>query len=611
MKGKNILNKVIKKKDIDSQVRTNPSWMKITKTFLTGIIFLFLGIFLLSFFLFLYGQIKLLNASSDLVTRTNALKLKLSELVISLKDVETLQQEYLLTHDTVFLAPYQEAYSHFWKSLDEIDSLVKDDPTQQINVLAIKVFSKEGIMSLDRYVHTDQFPQTDGPGMTLYFQEGKIKMDRIRAQINLMSQVEDSLLKKRVEEGRTNTFLTPRYALIFFIVTLLILIVAFLKINKNVHTQRKLKVEILASKLFLESMLDASDEIVFAFDKNLRFTALNKSAEKNYNITREVMGKQLYEVLPEFREADKDLFREVLTGKPVLNYVIRSKIADHFIEVNVVPLRSIAGEVSGALLTGRDITALMVVTQTLKQKNEELERSNQELSSFSYVASHDLQEPLRKIQSFSNRIVEKEGSQFSEITKDYFKRIVSAAKRMQDLIEALLHFSRTNTSELIFEAANLNGIVEDVKTNLRENIEEKNAVIESLNLPVLKVVPLQFSQLILNLVSNSLKYSKADTPPHIKISADIVDQSVIQTDITPLYKTYWKISIEDNGIGFEQQYEHKIFELFQRLHGKLEYGGTGIGLAICKKIVQNHNGIITATGKPGIGSVFNIYLPVK
>jgi CHASE3 domain sensor protein len=172
--------------------------MKITKTFLTGILFLFLGIFLLSFFLFLYSQIKSLNESSELVTRTNTVKLKLTELVIALKDVETLQREYLLAQDTLLLAPYRGAYNHFWKSLEEIDSLVKDDPTQQINILAVKVFSKEGLMALDHYANADKSPKAD---MTSYFLESNSKMDRIRMQINLMSRYEDSLLRKRVEEG--------------------------------------------------------------------------------------------------------------------------------------------------------------------------------------------------------------------------------------------------------------------------------------------------------------------------------------------------------------------------------------------------------------------------
>jgi PAS domain S-box-containing protein len=401
------------------------------------------------------------------------------------------------------------------------------------------------------------------------------------------------------------------YALVVFSFTLLILIISFLKINKNLHDQGRLKDEILASKIFLQSLLDATSELIVACDKELRLAAINKSAEDNYHIRREsAIGKHLYDIFPQLKGTeDGYLIEGVLKGKRVVNHISKSSITGRFFETNMVPLSFASGELNGILMIGRDMTELMETTAALQQKNEELERSNQELTSFSYVASHDLQEPLRKIQSFSNRILEKESGHFSETAKDYFKRVISAASRMQDLIDALLHFSRTNTSELIFESVDLNFIIEEVKTNLKETIEEKHALIESSSMPVLRVIPLQFYQLMLNLISNALKYSKADVPPHIKISADITDR-INMPEGNYLYKNYWKISVADNGIGFEQQYEQKIFELFQRLHGKLEYGGTGIGLAICKKIVQNHNGVIRATGNPGTGSIFNVYLPV-
>jgi len=248
--------------------------------------------------------------------------------------------------------------------------------------------------------------------------------------------------------------------------------------------------------------------------------------------------------------------------------------------------------------------------QQLESKNHELEQSNTELASFSYVASHDLQEPLRKIQTFSNRILEKEKEKFSEKTLDYFQRITAAALRMQTLIEALLNYSRTDTADVVFKQTDLNALVDDVKQNLRDVIEEKSAVIEYANLPTLKVVPHQFNQLFTNLVSNAIKYSKPNTKPVIKITAEVVPVDEMQLEDAYAHDSYWKISIADNGIGFEPQYEHRIFELFQRLHSKAEYQGTGIGLAICKKIMQNHRGFIKATGVPDVGATFHLYLPV-
>ncbi len=249
--------------------------------------------------------------------------------------------------------------------------------------------------------------------------------------------------------------------------------------------------------------------------------------------------------------------------------------------------------------------------QKLAEKNLELERSNTELESFNYIASHDLQEPLRKIQAFSQRIMEKDQRNFSEITKDYFNRIINAASRMQSLIDALISYSRTNTSGTVFELTDLNKLLAEVKNDLQDVIEEKNVVIENTNLPTVKVIPHQFLQLFINIVSNAIKYSKPGITPHITIKAETIPGKDINEPEAHKSSFYWKISVEDNGIGFEQQYRHRIFELFQRLHGKGDYIGTGIGLAICNKIIRNHEGFIAALGKPNEGAIFNIYLPVK
>ena len=268
-----------------------------------------------------------------------------------------------------------------------------------------------------------------------------------------------------------------------------------------------------------------------------------------------------------------------------------------------------SGEGDNRMLIGtiQDISEDVAASKQLNTKNLELENANAELASFSYVASHDLQEPLRKIQGFSKRIIDKEEENLSDTAKDYFNRINAAAKRMQNLIESLLSFSRTNLSEVIFEKTDLNQTLLGVQSALHELITQKNAVIESQTLPALNAVPVQMHQLFLNLIGNSLKYSKPDVAPHIKISAEKVTINEITGQVEQNGE-FWKIAISDNGIGFEQQYENKIFEVFQRLHGKTEYEGTGIGLAICKKIVQTHNGTISATGQPGIGSTFTFFL---
>jgi light-regulated signal transduction histidine kinase (bacteriophytochrome) len=255
--------------------------------------------------------------------------------------------------------------------------------------------------------------------------------------------------------------------------------------------------------------------------------------------------------------------------------------------------------------------ALKALNEKLAERNLEQDRNNAELESFTYIASHDLQEPLRKIQSFSKLIMAKDSANLSGPAKDYFSRIMMAAERMQRLIDDLLSYSGTNVSEVSFIDTDLNAVLIEVQQNLQEAIEEKGAVITAGKLPVLPVIQFQVNQLFTNIIANALKFSRANVPLTIYISASVVEAEEINSIEEVKPGKYCKISFADNGIGFEQQYEKRIFELFQRLHGKNEYIGTGIGLAICKKIVHNHHGYITAIGKPGEGSVFNIYLPVK
>jgi PAS domain S-box-containing protein len=247
----------------------------------------------------------------------------------------------------------------------------------------------------------------------------------------------------------------------------------------------------------------------------------------------------------------------------------------------------------------------------LELKNMELQQSNIELNSFTYMASHDLQEPLRKIQTFSNRLLEKEQESIDSGTRDYLERINAASKRMQNLITSLLNYSLTSTSQVTFTVTDLNQVLREVTNNLRELIEDNGIILKVETLPSLPVIPHQFHQLFYNLISNAIKYRKPAVQTRIRVSAARVSEKELTNDPAFTGGDYWKISVADNGIGFEQQYAERIFELFQRLHPRTEYEGTGIGLAICKKIVQNHHGIIRATGEKAIGSTMDIYIPAN
>lgn len=254
---------------------------------------------------------------------------------------------------------------------------------------------------------------------------------------------------------------------------------------------------------------------------------------------------------------------------------------------------------------------LKKLNNELKQKNHRLELYNKELDSFTYVASHDLKEPIRKILTYSNQMEMGGYENLSELNRKQLNKIKLSAQRMQNLLNDLLMYSHVNMSEKSFEEVDLNKIVDDVIDNLQEEITETNTQIKTEKLPVIKGMPFQIKQLFENLIINSIKYKQDHLPPAITIGGCLVKDADIDEVLYRESDQYYKLFIKDNGLGFEQIYAEKVFKLFQRLHSKSNKPGTGIGLTICKKIVDNHNGFIKATSEVNKGTTFEIFLPVN
>ena len=240
--------------------------------------------------------------------------------------------------------------------------------------------------------------------------------------------------------------------------------------------------------------------------------------------------------------------------------------------------------------------------ESLQATNKELHRSNQNLEEFAHAASHDLKEPIRKIHYFTNQLKAQLSNHLNENEARSFDRIENATRRMGNLIDDLLLYSHVSVRPQETEAVDLNIKLQRVMEDLELDIEEKKAVIHVGKLPVIYGYRRQLQQLFQNILSNALKYSKADVPPIIDITAKEIERGGLR---------YHAISITDNGIGFDLQYADRIFQMFARLHGKSEYSGTGVGLSIVKKVVENHNGFTRVESTPGVGSTFEIYLPVK
>ncbi len=254
----------------------------------------------------------------------------------------------------------------------------------------------------------------------------------------------------------------------------------------------------------------------------------------------------------------------------------------------------------------RDISERKSAEAQLHARERALERSNTELKKFAYVASHDLKEPLRKVQAFGDRLTLHCGSVLDDQGRDYLRRMQNAADRMRELIDGLLTFSRVSSHSKSFQSTNLSKVMDEVLTDLEVCITQTGAKVEVGELPAIEADPIQMRQIFQNLISNALKFHKPDTLPVIKVNAECFDETIKHGLTVPKCQ----ISIADNGIGFEPQYAEKIFEVFQRLVGRDEYEGTGMGLAICRKIAERHGGSLTATGLPGVGANFLLTLRV-
>ncbi|RYF61996.1 MAG: hypothetical protein EOO39_31110, partial [Cytophagaceae bacterium] len=262
------------------------------------------------------------------------------------------------------------------------------------------------------------------------------------------------------------------------------------------------------------------------------------------------------------------------------------------------------------VLSFLEITELKNTQLKLETLNQDLIRTNENLQQFAYVASHDLQEPLRKIQSFGD-LLKSSGLPTDGPAADYLARMQDAARRMSVLIKDLLTYSRLTTQRDTFQPVPLDAVLRDTLTTLEMLVMETNAVIEADPLPIVQGDPMQLMQLVQNLIANALKFRQPNQPPHVQIRVQQLAAAALPASVHPWKAAarYYRLDVIDNGIGFAQKDAGLIFNVFQRLHTRSQYEGTGIGLAIVDKVVRSHGGAITATGEPGSGAMFSVFLP--
>ena len=370
--------------------------------------------------------------------------------------------------------------------------------------------------------------------------------------------------------------------------------------------------ELENSQSFLQQLIDSSVEFISVLDAEMNYIMVNKKFEETIGQSRaELKGKNLLEVNPKAEGSTQfESLKKALQGETV--HIDKSpsiSVPDIYIDCYFIPLR-IEGKIEGVIIMARDVTDIVQAEKLLEQKNQELLRSNEDLQQFAHVASHDLKEPVRKVRTFANRLSREFGPTMTDHAKTYLSKMEKAADRMYTMIDGVLKYSSLTAIDDDVELVNLNQTIEAIQADLEVIIGDKQAKIEYTELPTIEGSSILLYQLFYNLIFNSLKFARPGVPPIIRIEANQEGQA--DSDIFPGQKNQFaRIIIRDNGIGFNDADTARIFMPFSRLNSKDKFEGTGLGLALCKKIVERHGGTITATGIENEGSAFEIRLPRK
>lgn len=562
-----------------------------------------------------YKHISLLDNSSTWVNHSYDVNLELERLMSCIKDAETGQRGFLITKDSTYLVPYIDSKKKIAHSFEIVKKYTENNPAQEENLRKLQFYISKRQNYLSATLHLSLTRPLHDQAIKKKLIIGKQTMDSIRRQIDVMILLEKKTLKTREINYKDTIEITPIFVYSTLLVTLLLISISYIRINKDLDNTQvsNNRLAVLNESNNLAEIVGnfgswqlnvSSNEYTFS-DNSYRLLGFEPKA---FSETQENFMKYIHsDDVKAFKDVMAKMKEKEKLGPLTYRVIRKDKKIRYFRTTGRIVTNKYGDEI--LIGTTSDVTDEVLASLSLEQQNIELEASNKELVAFNYVASHDLQEPLRKIQTFVSRLSDKEYQNLSDNGKEFMMRINSSVERMRILIDDLLQYSRTTKTEKVFEYTDLNELLENAKLDLAQLIEEKKGTIQNQSLPSLSVIPFQIQQLFINLISNSLKYSKTNVAPKIKISNEKVTAADEEQIPKNRKEEFYKITFTDNGIGFEQEYAEKIFVLFNRLHNKNEYAGTGIGLAICKKIVENHKGFIFAQSQPNTGATFTIYLP--
>jgi len=535
-----------------------------------------------------------------------------------LMEAESAARGYLLTGDDLLLTFFEQAAWEGTADGEELRRLLADQPDQQARLKTIRKRMARKLETL-RELTALRRDQGEAAAMTRFSamgQEGS--MLEIRSLMAEFALAERRLLGERTGQTRRIGREAQATLLLGSGVSMALLLAALGLILRDIAARQRAETQLAQERNLLRSLIDAIPEHIYVKDLQGRYVLDNVAHRRFLNVAEftALAGRTVFDFFPKelatIYEADD---RSVLAaGVPILNReepAVTGRGDLIWFLTTKAPLRSVSGELIGLVCVSADISERKVAEEKLRVFAAQLERSNAELRDFASVASHDLQEPLRKIRAFADRLRLKCAAELDTQGLDYLERMQAAAGRMQTLIQDLLTLSYVTSRAQPFKEVDLAQVMQGVLSDLEVAIEQTSAKIEVGPLPTLDADPVQMRQLFQNLLSNALKFHKPGQPPEVNVSARILTAQEHQIAGAGPGEEICQIVVADNGIGFEEQFVEQVFTLFQRLHSRQEYEGTGIGLAVCRKIASRHGGSIVAKSGEGQGATFIIKLPVK
>jgi PAS domain S-box-containing protein len=540
-----------------------------------------------------YRSTQALIETDGWVAHTRAVLAELEALYSGIQQAESGTRGYVAAGEQDYLRQREAGIADTRDHLRTLQILIADNPRQERNLDSLKLLIQRKTAVMLHLVALRQDQGFAAASQELRKGEGLRLMIEIRALVDVMKAVENGLLQGRQKASRRSDRVANALTALGTLLALAFVLAAGLISRRDIIERRRMEQSLERASAYNRSLLEASLDPLVTISPDGKIADVNKATEKITGMARqELIGTDF-----------SDYFTDPQKARAGYQHVFREGwVQDYELEVrrgdgNVTPVvynasvyRGEAGKVMGVFAAARDITERKRAEEALKEHSAELARSNADLQQFAYVASHDLQEPLRMVASYTQLLAKRYRGKLGADADDFIGYAVDGARRMQTLINDLLAYSRVGTRGKELASTDCEGVLEEVLVNLQTAMEETSAAVTHDPLPMVWADASQLAQVFQNLIGNALKFH-GPAPPQIHISAQSNDGD-------------WRFAVWDNGIGIDPQYADRIFVIFQRLHAHAEYPGAGMGLAITKKIVERHGGRIWVESEPGKGSTF-------